>query len=100
MAYSLRLPKKFKQWKAKIRDRETVEPPHVTLLRKTQAWRIDLRTGKFMDAEPDPDEVPEALVKIIKAERNWQALREEWDSIYGETNPIESEEENEEESDA
>ena len=46
MTYSLRLPRKFKQWKVKIRDRETVEPPHVTLLRKTQAWRIDLRTGE------------------------------------------------------
>ena len=98
MAYSLRLPRKFKQWKVKIRDRETVEPPHVTLLRKTQAWRIDLRTGKFMDAEPDPDDVPEALVRIIKAEGNWQTLREQWDSMYPH-NLIESEEENEEESD-
>ena len=97
MAYSLRLPRKFKQWKVKIRDRETVEPPHVTLLRKTQAWRIDLRTGEFMDAEPDPDDVPEALVKIIRSATNWQTLREQWDSMYPH-NLIESEEEIEEES--
>jgi len=97
MPYALRLPKKFKQWKVKIRDRETVEPPHVTALRKTQAWRIDLRTGEFMDSEPDPGEVPEALVKLIKSEAVWQALREQWDSMYPH-NPIESEEESEEES--
>ncbi len=98
MAYALRLPKKFKQWKLKIRDCETVEPPHVTLLRKTQAWRIDLRTGEFMDAEPDPDDVPKALVKVVKGATNWQTLRDEWDSMYPE-NPIDSEEANEEESD-
>lgn len=98
MAYTLRLPSKFKQWKVKIRDRETVEPPHVTVLRKTLAWRIDLRTGEFMDAEPDPEEVPDALVNFIKDGAQWLELRDQWDSIYP-ANPIESEEENEEESD-
>ncbi len=98
MAYSLRLPRRFKQWKVKIRDRETVEPPHVTVLRKTRAWRVDLRTGEFMDAEPEPDDVPEALVKVIKGEANWQTLREQWDAMYPH-NLIESEEESEEESD-
>lgn len=97
MAYSLRLPRKFKQWKVKIRDRETVEPPHVTLLRKAQGWRIDLRTGEFMDAEPDPADVPEGLVKFIKAEGNWQGLCEQWDSMYPH-NLVESEQETEEES--
>jgi hypothetical protein len=98
MAYSLRLPRKFRQWKVKIRDRETVEPPHVTVLRKTQAWRLELRTGEFMDAEPDPADVPEALVSFIKEDARWQQLRDEWDSMYPH-NLIESEEENEEESD-
>lgn len=98
MAYSLRLPKKFKQWKVKIRDRETAEPPHVTVVRKTLAWRLDLRTGEFMDVEPDPDQVPEALVKFIKDQARWQELSDEWDSMYPE-NPIESEEENEEDPD-
>jgi len=98
MAYSLRLPGKFKQWKVKIRDRETVEPPHATVLRKTLAWRINLRTGEFMDAEPDPSEVPKALVKVIEGEANWRTLRDHWDSMYPH-NRVESEEKNEEESD-
>jgi hypothetical protein len=97
MAYSLRLPKRFKQWKVKIRDRETVEPPHVTVLRKTLGWRINLRTGELMDAEPDPSEVPEALMKLIKVEANWRTLRARWDSMYPH-NRVESEEESEEES--
>jgi len=96
MSYSLPLPKMFKQWKVKIRDRERVEPPHVTVLRKTEAWRIDLRTGRFMDAEPPPEDVPEALVKFIMA--NWRALQEQWDAMYPK-NPTGSGVEDEEESD-
>jgi hypothetical protein len=73
MAFSLKLPKKLaRQWAVKIRDRERVEPPHVTVLRKTQAWRLDLRTGEYMDKEPDPDDVPSAVRNCIDA--NWETL--------------------------
>jgi len=50
MVYDLELPPQFRQggWKVKIRDRERVEPPHVTLLFRTSAWRLDLRTGEFL----------------------------------------------------
>jgi hypothetical protein len=98
MTYLLRLPKKLKQWSVKIRDRERLEPPHVTVLRKTRAWRLDLRSGEFMDAEPNPDDVPKALVQFIKEDARWQELRDAWDAMYPE-NPIESEGKDEGESD-
>jgi hypothetical protein len=74
MAYTLKLPPRLaKQWAVKIRDRERVEPPHVTVLRGTRARRIDLRTGDFMDAEPDSDDVPEAVLTGIQD--NWELGR-------------------------
>lgn len=83
MAYSLPLPRKFsKQWKVKIRDLERVEPPHVHILRKTDSWRIDLRTGKYMDDEPDPSEVPVELRAVI--DWAWAQLQSEWDRMYPE----------------
>lgn len=52
---------------AKIRDKENREHPHVTILRGTKAWRINLRTGEFMDDDPTPAEVPRQLVAFINA---------------------------------
>lgn len=47
MAYALPLPDEWKKngWRVKIRDDERVEPPHATILHKTRAWRLSLRTG-------------------------------------------------------
>ena len=89
MPYNLPLPAHLRKarWKVKIRERETREPPHVTILRGTDAWRIDLRTGDFMDPNPDPGDVPNDLVAHVKAERNWQRLCREWDQKYP-TNPV------------
>jgi hypothetical protein len=91
MAFSLPLPPPLPAhgWKVKIRDRERNEPPHVTILHRTRAWRVDLRSGGFLDKEPDPKEVPEeVLTEIAKHER---LLRGKWDEMYPE-NPIESKE--------
>jgi hypothetical protein len=94
MAFSLGLPPRLaKQWAVKIRDRERVEPPHVTILRGRRAWRWDLRTGEFMDAEPDPDDVPEELLKEVRGK--WELLRARWDEMYPE-NPVHSEEDDDE----
>ena len=90
MAYSLPLPRKYRQWKVKIRDRETVEPPHVTFLRRTEAWRLNLRSGEFMDPEPDPDEVPLDLLRFVR--EHWNDLQDAWDDMYPD-NPIESDDE-------
>jgi hypothetical protein len=89
MAYSLPLTVALKKarWKVKIRDKETREPPHLTILRGTEAWRIDLRTKEFMDDSPDPADVPEELIEHIKAEATWQRLCDEWDRMYPD-NPV------------
>lgn len=94
MAFNLRLPDLLKKarWKVKIRDKETREHPHVTILRGTEAWRINLRTGNFLDVDPDPSEVPNQLVELIKEEATWQQLQEEWDQMYP-NNPVASKEE-------
>lgn len=98
MAFSLPLTAALKKarWKVKIRDKETREPPHVTILRGTRAWRIDLRTGEFMDDDPDPSDVPPELIEHIKVESTWQRLCDEWDRMYPD-NPVAGESEGSEE---
>jgi len=54
-------------WKVKIRDRERLETPHVTLLYKTRAWRFGLRSETFLDTESDPTEVPKDVVDQVLA---------------------------------
>ena len=68
----MRLPDAFRKdrWKVKIRDKETREAPHVTIIRGTEAWRINLRTGEFMDGQPDPSDVPSEIIDYIEEERN------------------------------
>ena len=89
MAFSLPLPGPWTSqgWKAKIRDKERTEPPHVTILRGTRAWRFSLRSSEFLDGIPDPKHVPQDLVDVVR-----QALPElisEWDKMYPE-NPVSS----------
>ena len=89
MPFELPLPLALKRarWRVKIREKETCEPPHVTILRGTRSWRINLRTGAFLDRWPDPAEVPLAVLNHIRAEVNWQRLCEEWDQKYP-ANPV------------
>jgi len=89
VTFNLRLPDGLRKarWKVKVRDKETREPPHVTIIRGTKAWRIDLRTGVFMDTEPDPSEVSGEIVHLIKEDATWQRLCKEWDRTYP-SNPV------------
>ena len=89
MAFTLTLPGEWSSqgWKVKIRDDERCETPHVTLLRRMLAWRLSLRRREFLDARPDPREVPAALVALVWAER--ACLRREWNRMYPE-NPVHS----------
>jgi hypothetical protein len=89
VAYELQLPGWLEaaRWKAKIRDRERVEPPHVTILHKTRCWRIGLRDGEFLDEEPPPKEVPDELVDYVR--EHLSTLIEEWDAMYPH-NPVSS----------
>ena len=89
MAFTLPLSEALRKarWKVKIRDKETREPPHITIIRGTRAWRIDLRSGKFMDADPDPSDVPKDLMDLIADDTTWQQLCDQWDRMYP-NNPV------------
>lgn len=82
MARSFALPAPYGRqgWKLKIRDRERVEPPHVTVLFRTRAWRYGLRESGFLDREPAPGEVPERVVEFIV--RHLPQLIAAWDELY------------------
>lgn len=92
MPFELLLPIRFRRarWKVKIRDKEMREPPHVTILKGTKAWRINLRSGLFMDRRPDPAAVPVELIDHVRSASVWNQLREEWDKKYP-TNPVREE---------
>jgi len=89
MAFSLSLTVALAKarWKVKIRDKETREPPHVTIIRGTLAWRLNLRTGDYMDADPDPVDVPDELLDLIFEATTWKRICDEWDRMYPD-NPV------------
>jgi len=89
MTFTLKLPAGLRkaQWKVKIRDKETCEPPHVTVIYRTKSWRINLRTGEFMDEKPSPSEVPRQILRLVKEKNNWNRLCKEWDNLYP-SNPV------------
>lgn len=90
MPFELPLPKKLKAegWKVKIREKERVEPPHVTIMHKADEWRLGLRDrqllippgGRIKDIDP-------AVMTIV--DEHWESLREAWDAKYPD-NPISS----------
>ena len=98
MPFDLPLPDALRKarWRVKIREKETREPPHVTILRGTRAWRINLRTGDFMDRLPDPDDVPRDVLDHLMEEANWTLLCSEWDKKYP-NNPVQDEQDSQEE---
>lgn len=69
-------------WKAKIRDREVTEPPHVSILWKRKVWRMDLRTKKFMDTSPPARDVPQAVVDALLAPAMFEQMVEAWNEMY------------------
>lgn len=96
MAFDLKLPKNLadQQWKVKIANLERVEPPHVTIIRKTTRWRFGLREKGFLDKKPDPSEVVEDLIQYILQSDPGNSDREiygllcrEWDKMYP-LNPV------------
>lgn len=87
MAFSLQLPVDLREagWKVKIRDRERLEPPHVTILYKMDAWRIDLRTGRFLEADASWRGVDPRVRGAV--EDAWEQLCRAWDATYPD-NPV------------
>lgn len=84
MPYELKPGEPFESqgWKVKIREKERVEPPHVTVIKGTKFWRWDLRSMSFMDKEPPSKEVPKDLVE--KLEQKHADLVTQWDLKYPE----------------
>ena len=93
MARELSLPTQLKRarWKVKIQDKETREPPHVSILKGTDKWRLNLRTGQMMDTTPDPSEVPDELLQILRLANNWRWAIDAWDEMYPD-NPVATDE--------
>jgi hypothetical protein len=73
MAFNLRLPRLLAKmrWKVKIRDRERVEDPHISIILGTKAWRVCLRDGRFMDGGSWKD-MPDSLQEVVR--ENWEQL--------------------------
>lgn len=91
MAFDLPLPRKLAKagWKVKIRDKERLEQPHLTIIRGTQAWRVGLRSHAFLDGGKWKD-FPKELQEEI--ESNWDVLAAEWDRMYPH-NPVPADDE-------
>jgi hypothetical protein len=67
-------------WKLKIRDRERVEPPHVSVLHGTRCWRWGLRERAFLDREPPPRLVPRDVCDAISDA--YDEICAAWDKAY------------------
>jgi hypothetical protein len=87
LPFELEIPPSLRRqgWRVKIRDRERLEPPHVSILRRRWTWRIGLRGGRFLDRTPSPAEVPDELVSHVR--ERLEVLRVERDARYPE-NPV------------
>ena len=90
MAYELPLDDEIRKagWKVKIRDRERLEPPHVTIFFKTNVWRLCLRTKQFLDEGGSWRQIDKKVREAIEAD--WKTLCQEWDKLYP-GNPVPSE---------
>ena len=80
VTFDLSAALKASGWKVKIREKETVEPPHVTVINGLQAWRWDLRKMKFMDKKPPKKLVPKTIVDFLK--KNHKEIVAAWDKKY------------------
>lgn len=87
MPFELNLPPPLPNdgWQVKIYDAESRETPHITIIRGTKKWRIDLRKQKLMDPEPPLREVDDDVLDAI--ENNWDRLVDEWDALHPD-NPV------------
>lgn len=82
MAWSLPLPPSLKQhWSVKVRDKERLEPPHLTVMTAGREWRIGLRDSDFLVPPGGSwNDLPRELQTAIEA--HWQEARTRWNSYY------------------
>jgi len=88
MPYELHLPKRLKTkgWKVKIREKERLEPPHVTILCGKKEWRVGLRDKRFL-VPPGGKwaDIDDEVRQLI--EKSWRSLQNAWDGKYP-SNPM------------
>ena len=91
MPFSLPLPPPYNSqgWKVKIRDKERLEDPHVTVTCKTREWRIGLRDGQPLAGSPPIREIADEVFKTMAD--SWDQLCVEWDRRHP-SNPIDGSE--------
>jgi hypothetical protein len=90
MPYELPLPKKLKAegWKVKIREKERVEPPHITVMHKARQWRLGLRNKELLVPPGGRiKDIDDGVMRIV--EEHWETLIAAWDAKYPE-NPVSS----------
>ena len=88
MPYDVPLPRKLKAegWKVKIREKERVEPPHVTIMHKTDEWRLSLRDKKLLVPPGGrTKDIDPVVMNVIEV--HWEKLIAAWDAKYPE-NPV------------
>ena len=93
MPYRLKLPRALRErgWKVKIREKERLEPPHLTILRGGQTWRLGLRSRGFLIPPGGVwNEIDPEVRELIEDEDNWDDLCNAWDAMYP-SNPVSSE---------
>ena len=79
MPYELPLPKKLKAegWKVKIREKERVEPLHVTVMHKADEWRFGLRDRRLL--VPPAGRIKDIDLAVMQLiEEHWERLKEAW----------------------
>lgn len=86
-SFSVLAPYDQRGWQLKIRDKERVEPPHVSILYKTRCWRFGLRERDLLDEVPPRRAVPRAILDDITARTDEFARA--WNQLYPE-NPVNS----------
>ena len=90
MPHELPLPRKLKTqgWKVKIREKERVEPPHVTVIHGVDEWRLGLRDKQLLVPPGGRiKDIDSRLLQII--EKHWEHLKAAWDEKDPE-NPVSS----------
>ncbi len=96
MSYKVELtqPLSKQGWKVKIRDKERLEPPHVTIIFRKKEWRFSLRDSSFLvPPGGSMKDLPREIQQLLEGEF-LEILRAEWDKLYPE-NPIRSEDDDE-----
>jgi hypothetical protein len=95
MPFQLPLSRKLKAegWKVKIREKERVEPPHVTIMHKAEEWRLGLRDRQLL--MPPGGRLRDIDAEVMRiVDEHWQRLKDAWDEKYPE-NPVSSAEDDE-----